>query len=221
MLASLHSKCNTPSYNSNEQAMPLEISPERRKLPRELRLDHQKKAFATLKRIRAANGGNPKYGDVERVAKKFVDLGRGFEVNARMLMYRLGREELVLLAFQDNVPTAVFIADANITCTSSAESFQLTQPTTVTPVNNITETEFSITNQLGRPKGSTAEAKTKHLLNTNNCITLATITYNSEKKKYVSQNKRVPYGMLKKIVERIPLDHTIDENCIQLPEITK
>jgi hypothetical protein len=149
------------------------------------------------------------------VAKQFADLGCGDDVNARMLMYRLGREELGLPAFQDDVPTAVFIVDANITSNSIAELSQLTQPTTVTPVNNITETEVSSTNQWGRPKGSTTEAKTKYLLNINDCITLATTTYYSEMQKYGSQNKRVPKGTLKMIIERIALEHNIDDNCIK------
>jgi hypothetical protein len=134
-------------------------------------------------------------------------------------MYRLGREDLGLPEFQDDVPAAVVIVDANIT-TSSAELSQLTQPTIVAHVNSITETEVSSTNQWGRPKGSTTKFKTNHLLNIIDCINLATTTYYSEKQKYAIQNKRAPKCTLKKIIERMALEHNIDENCIKLKAIT-
>lgn len=117
------------------------IDPSKKNLKKECRLDLQKKAFSSLIRLRAANGGDLKHGDVVNVANEYFDVSLGDYVNKRVLFYRLGREKRGLPAFQDEVPVAFATVVDNVEVSTLTADVPIAYATLVDSTINEETTE--------------------------------------------------------------------------------
>lgn len=191
-----------------------DICPDAKKLKKKHEITLQREAYASLKNMRAANGGEAKYGDKEVIVKRYSAAGFGDIVTSRMLSYRYGREKKGLPAFDDDLHLSSVPDNVEIETTDSNDLSSMT---------DFLDAEEVKVSKGGRPMGSKngkRDNKKQHnLQKIRNCVTLVAQEYQNEKAKCIEMQVRVPKGTFKSIATKISIAHDISPDLINFKTV--
>jgi hypothetical protein len=188
--------------------------------------------------MRAANGGKPKYGDVETIIAKYSKCGYEF-VTRRNLIYRLSlmssgkemRDEMrstpvdvltlhhdtMVLSLTEQAPTDATTPEAveESEVVEAMEEETVRQSTTSNGTSTSTTQDEEWTNFGGRKRGSTNAAKEAYLRKVQVATTLATNLYQTSKDEYGKKGLRVLPGTLTRIISQVEADNELPANTIK------
>lgn len=161
------------------------------------------KAADDVRKIRAANGGKSKYGDITSVISRYQSVGFDF-VTRGSVCYRLNAKTAESNCISVDIPTDVeFVSEGGAATIRS----DLSGSEREAPTNHHS-------NKGGRPIGITNSAKLEKTMNLHNALTKAAIMFAEERAKATQERKSVRNGCLDEIAEKIEAEFDLPSGTI-------